>query len=180
MVPKMRKVTNAARGTTLMIIALSGLSVMCHGQQDPSWAQWDWLMGEWVGEGSGDPGEGSGSFSFNLALDQRILVRRNHTEFPENERGPAMVHEDLMIVYPGESGMPENAIYFDNEGHIINYTISSSDQSIRFTSSQAPGVPVFRLTYTFIEDKTILTTFEMSQDGETFMTYLEGKNQRVL
>jgi hypothetical protein len=46
-------------------------------------------------------------------------------------------------------------------------------------SEKIPGVPVFRLTYTFINVETVFTKFEMSQDGEKYMTYIEGKSIKL-
>ena len=35
-----------------------------------------------------------------------------------------------------------------------------------------------RLTYTPIESETVNTKFEMSQDGEKFIIYIEGKSKK--
>jgi hypothetical protein len=40
-------------------------------------------------------------------------------------------------------------------------------------------MPVFRLTYTLLSDGMVNTKFEMSQDGKTFMTYIEGKSKKI-
>ena len=83
-----------------------------------------------------------------------------------------------MIVYPDYNGNPSSAIYFDNEGHTINYTIAYSEKSIVFTSGKIPNVPIFQLTYTLLDNESVNTKFEMSQDGETFRTYTEGRCRR--
>ena len=84
-----------------------------------------------------------------------------------------------MIIYPDYSGNPAKAIYFDNEGHIINYSIMYDDKSIVFTSGWIPDVPVFRLTYSLLENETINTKFEISQDGDKFTTYIEGISKKI-
>jgi hypothetical protein len=84
-----------------------------------------------------------------------------------------------MVIYPGLSGVSANAIYFDNEGHTINYSIECFENSIVFTSNKLPGVPVFRLSYTLLDNKMVNTKFEMSRDGDTFITYVEGKSRKV-
>src|SRR5262249_53744865 len=89
--------------------------------QDP-WKPYRFLAGEWTGEGSGDPGKGSGGFSFAWDLQGKVLVRRNRSEYPATNGRPAMLHEDLMVIYQGEGGGPTRVIYFDSEGHVINYT----------------------------------------------------------
>ena len=162
----------------ILIIALFGFLSNCYGRQDSTWVKWNWLVGEWVGEGSGEPGSGGGTFSFKPDLDKKILVRNSHSEYPATEKTPKVIHEDLMIVYPDYSGNPSKAIYFDNEGHTINYTVTYSDKSIVLTSEKIPHVPVFRLSYSLLENGMVNTKFEISKDGEKFSTYIEGKSSR--
>ena len=83
-----------------------------------------------------------------------------------------------MIIYPATDGNTSKAIYFDNEGHVINYNVTFSEKAIVFQSEKIPDVPVFRLTYSLLENEIINTKFEMSQDGQNFMTYVEGKSKR--
>jgi len=162
-----------------LTVALFGLLTTCLAQSNSTWDKWSWLAGEWVGEGSGQPGQGGGTFSFKPSLDNKILVRESHSEYPAAGSKPQIIHNDLMIIYPDYSGNPVKAIYFDNEGHTINYSISYADKLIALTSDKIPGVPVFRLTYTLLENEIVNTKFEMSQDGEKFTTYIEGKSKKA-
>ncbi len=148
------------------------------GQQDTAWNKWNWLIGEWVGEGSGVPGQGGGWFSLVPDLNGKILMRKNHSEYPATKDKPQTVHDDLMVVYPGKTGAAEKAIYFDNEGHVISYTIDHLGTSIVFTSTKEGNVPIYRLTYIPIDKKNITVRFEMSPDGQKFHTYVEGKCKR--
>lgn len=161
--------------TTLFFV----LTISCLGQQNATWEKWSWLMGEWKGEGSGQPGKGGGTFSFAFNLDKKIIERKSHSEYPATENKPLIIHDDLMIVYLDFTENPTKAIYFDNEGHSINYKISYADKSIVMISDKIPNVPVFRLTYTLLDNSTVNTKFEMSQDGEKFMTYIEGKSKKI-
>jgi hypothetical protein len=61
---------------------------------------------------------------------------------------------------------------------VITYSITYSDQSIALTSDKIPNVPIFRLTYTLLDDAIVNTKFEMSQDGEKYTTYIEGKSKK--
>lgn len=166
------------KGRILLTIIFCGILTTVFSQQKPSWDQWSWLTGEWVGEGSGQPGTGGGTFSFKTDLDQNILVRKSHSEYPATAGKSKVIHDDLMVVYPDFAGTPSKAIYFDNEGHTINYSITYSDKSIILTSDKIPNVPTFRLTYSLIDTETVNTKFEMSQDGEKFFMYIEGKSKK--
>jgi len=160
----------------LLTIALFGFIAICVGQENSKWDSWKWIIGEWIGEGSGQPGQGSGTFSFSFDLDNNIIIRKSHSEYPASESRPETIHDDLMIVYPDHQDSSYKAIYFDNEGHTISYTITFSDKSIIFTSDNIPNTPIFRLVYTLIDSETVNTLFEMSRDGDNFMPYIEGKS----
>ena len=162
-----------------LLMALFFLVSFSFAQQNSKWANWSWLMGEWKGEGSGQPGQGGGAFSFTNDLDGNILVRKSHSDYPASGSKPAVEHDDLMIVSLDITDNPTKAIYFDNEGHTINYSITYAPNTIVLISDKIPNVPIFRLTYTSLEDQTVNTKFEMSQDGVKFMTYIEGKSIKV-
>ena len=100
--------------------------VQAASDQDP-WSSCRFLLGQWTGEGSGQPGQGKGGFSFAPELEGKVLVRRNVNEIATGPGRPPTVHEDLMVVYPAEKGQPLRAIYFDNEGHVISYTVHPSE-----------------------------------------------------
>lgn len=84
-----------------------------------------------------------------------------------------------MVVSLDYSGNPTKAIYFDNEGHTINYSISYTPHTIVLLSDKIPNIPIFRLTYSLLDNNEVNTRFEMSQDGEKFTTYIEGKSAKV-
>jgi hypothetical protein len=163
----------------IIVFALLNFVSYSFAQQNPAWSNWSWLTGNWKGEGSGQPGQGGGTFSFQTELDGKIMVRKSHSEYPSNANQPAAVHNDLMIVSLDFTGNPTKAVYFDNEGHTINYTITYAPKTIVLLSDKVPNAPVFRLTYTLLDNQMVNTKFEMSQDGEKFMTYIEGKSVKV-
>lgn len=146
---------------------------------NPQWASWQFLIGEWVGEGSGQPGEGSGYFSFLPDLQNTVLMRKSHAEYPASKDRPAFSHDDLMIVYQDTS---TKAMYIDNEGHIINYSVefSKDKNSVTFVSSFSPTSPRYRLIYIKLDNSRVKTTFEIAPPGEpdAFVQYLEGTAQR--
>jgi len=162
----------------ILITLLLFVNFIVSGQQvNQNWKKWNHLLGEWVGEGNGQPGQGEGSFSFQTDLDGKILVRKNHTVFPETAQTKELIHDDLLIVYQADQQDAHEAIYFDNEGNTIKYKINYTDKSVILTSDKNNNGPRFRLTYSAIDSKTVLVTFEMSspQAPEEFKMYLSGK-----
>jgi hypothetical protein len=82
------------------------------------------LLGQWAGAGQGQPGTGSGGFTFEKDLDGKILLRRSRVDYPSTKDRPAFVHTDLTIVYSSPAGL--GASYFDNEGHYIQYRVEGA------------------------------------------------------
>ena len=98
-------------------------------------------------------------------LQGNVLVRKNVATTPTGR------HEDLMVIYPEAPGL--RAIYFDNEGHVIHYRVTTAESQAVFTSEEGPG-PRFRLTYRKNGDGTVRIVFEIAPPGGDFKTYLEG------
>lgn len=166
----------------LAVIALCVPVVFAQAQENPSLKKYSFLIGEWVGEGNGQPGQGTGYFSIQPDLDGRILVRKNHTEYPATAQKAAFVHDDLMIIYADKTGDPSQAIYMDNEDHTIHYTITSSEnpRTVTFTSTITPAMPTFRLSYIQLDSSTLNVRFEIAPPGkpDAFNPYLQGKVHR--
>lgn len=158
---------------SLLILPLHSLS-----QSSSSWNKWDWLTGEWDGEGSGIPGEGFSNFTFSFDLDSSILVRKSHSDFSAGDFKRRVIRDEIMIVYL-TNGEPENAILFNNEGHTIKYTITYRDSSIVLTSEPVTNSPSFRFTYEKINRDSVKTRFEMSRDGINFISYVEGISKKI-
>lgn len=142
--------------------------------QPAGWAPLAFLFGDWDGIGSGAPGESAGRFSLREDLGGNVLVRRNEADTPRGR------HEDLMVVYHAAPG-PDRAIYFDNEGHVIHYTLeaASAPGQATFVSDAVAGMPRFRLTYRLNDDGTVNIAFAIAPPGAAeFKTYLEGAARR--
>ena len=173
------------RRRTLLYLGFLLVPVFAGAQQtkEPDvWAPWQFLMGRWAAAGSGEPGEGKGTFSFALELQGKILVRRSRLDFPATPDHAAFAHEDLMIIYPESGTTPNRAIYFDSEGHVIHYAATFSEQGkvLTFLSEASPQTPRQRLTYYPAESGTLKVKFEIAPPGkpEAFVTHVEGVAHR--
>jgi hypothetical protein len=172
------------------LASLVGVLLLCAGaagqaplpaKTAPSWDRWTFVLGDWVADGGGSPGQGTGRFSFAFDLDRRILVRKNHNEFPASQGHPASVHDDLLIVYPEGDRM--RAAYFDNEDHVIRYTVepSAEPNTLTLVSDRTPGAPRFRLVYRAAPGGGLAIRFEIAQPDrpDVFSAYLEGTAHRA-
>jgi hypothetical protein len=163
-------------------VVLAGPASLSRGE-DP-WEPYRFLMGDWVGGGSGQPGAGEGRFSLATDLQGKILVRKGRLDLtPTPGKKAAPPHEDLMVIYPSEGGRGTKAVYFDSEGHIINYRVSFSDDQkvLTFLSDSPAGAPTFRLTYTKGDAHIVKVKFEIAAGDkpQDFKTYMQGDVRRA-
>ncbi len=143
-------------------------------------SQWSSLLGQWTSESSA--GVAAGTCAFRFELGGHILVRTNHAEVLANDSRAAGPHDDLMVIYPGTSGAEARATYWDNEGHVIEYsgTWSADGSALTFLSKPGPG-PQFRLTYKKLEKDRLNVSFDMAPPGQAgaFKTYTSGVIRRL-
>jgi hypothetical protein len=149
---------------------------------NPNLASLKFLLGKWIGEGSAEAGTGSGYFTFETSLQDKALVRKNHSEYRAAKEGLLYVHDDLMIVYLDAATKQVRAFYTDSEGHVINYATSISRDGKRFvflSDAQADG-PRYRLTYTVTQPNAMSVTLEMAPADrpDQFEKTVEGKVRR--
>ncbi len=141
--------------------------------------QWRLLIGEWTSEASTVAGPGACAFQFSLG--GHILVRTNHAEVLAAGGRAGGTHDDLMVIHPGTTDAQAQATYWDNEGHVIEYsaTWSSDGNSLTFLSKPGTG-PQFRLSYKKLDADTLSVSFDLAPPGQpgAFKTYTSGRIQR--
>jgi hypothetical protein len=149
------------------------LAAVAHGDADP-FADWAPLLGSWNAKG---PGDTKGGFTLERALDGKVLLRKNHAEYPDKK----VVHDDLMVIYA--EGGATRADYYDSEGHVIRYAVAMTPAQKRvvFLSEAQPGAPRFRLTYDYGEKDAIALAFDIAPPGQpdAWKSYIQATVHRV-
>lgn len=161
------------QGTSMKLIRLlAAVFLLCTAAwpQQPSdhtWDAWKFLLGAWDGQGGGQPGQGSGTFSFALDLQGKVLVRKNHSDYPATKERAAYSHDDLMIVYVDPDTKDKRAFWTDSDGHVIHYSafVSSDGRVVTFISDVLPAAPRYRFTYTQTQPNQVGITFEVAPPG---------------
>jgi len=160
----------------LMLVALLTACSILHAQSNDAWKKLDFLLGQWIGiagEKDGQLGAGQGSFSFQLELNRKIIVRRNNARYDSGVQ-----HDDLMVIYLDSSNETPHAIYFDSEGHVIRYRIMlPSANRVVFESDSAQPGPRYRLTY-WLENGSLNGRFEVAAPASDYKIYLSWKSAR--
>lgn len=163
----------------LLFTELALFSLAADASSDDAWMPFQFLVGDWVGSGSGKPGEGTGEFSLKFDLSHKILVRRNRNQLaPKPGENTGATHEDLMIIYPQSGQRPFRAEYFDNEGHVIHYVVSFAEHKAIFQTDDPGVAPKFRLTYELKSDGNLTIDFAVAAPGKEFQTYVRGTARR--
>ena len=169
--------------TSLLSIALLAFAIRALAQTAPPADQWksiSFLEGPWIATAQGAGGVAtSGRYTFTQELGHHIMAR--HSTSDPNCKGPATFdceHGDLLYIFQDAPAQPLKAIYFDNEGHVIHYTVSTPDpMTAIFLSDPVPATsgpgPRFRLVYR-LSGAVMSGKFQMQMPGqEDWKSYLE-------
>jgi hypothetical protein len=167
----------------LHMLAVAAVAVLhgsgVGGAVPPDLQPLSFLVGSWEASGAGQPGSGVGTFVFSWSLQDRVMVRNSFAEYAATGATPASRHDDLMIIYAGSNGV--RADYFDNEGHVIRYSVRPSANQAVFTSDVVAGEPRFRIRYTRTADGGLEGEFEIAAPDapETFKQYLSWHSRKT-
>jgi hypothetical protein len=147
---------------------------------DP-WAALRFLVGSWEAKTVGGvaQAQASSTYAFRLELRDHVMERHASTGFCSGPDEFDCRHSDMLFIYPGANGQGFQAIYFDNEGHVIRYDVSTPKTGAAvFLSDAAQSGPQFRLTYELVDD-VMTGKFELKGPGQAdFMSYLEWSGKR--
>jgi len=142
---------------------------------DP-WQAVRFLEGTWNAKTStGSAGAiASGTYTFKRDLNGHVLVRLSESKDCKGPEDYNCNHTDMLTVYQEGRGQPLQAIYFDNEGHVIRYRISSpAEKSVVFLSDPTTRGPQYQLVYE-LKGAEMEGKFQMRMPGKTQWTsYLE-------
>jgi hypothetical protein len=170
----------AASVAAILMAALAAPAPARAGSPPAPLASLDFLVGDWTGGGGGTPGQAEGGTTFAPALQGRVLIRTNFAVTPATATTPSSRHDDLMVVHADDRGVVR-ADYYDNEGHVIRYTVTSPQAGqVVFTSEATAEGPQFRLTYETGAAGVVKGTFAFAPPGKpgAFTPYLKWEMTR--
>jgi len=172
----MRKVKGFALALTMSVATTATLQAAAPTGLDAL----SFLLGTWVTARGDQPGVPYGSATFARDLLDRVIVRRSFADIEPVGDGPTLHHADLMVIHADASGTIQ-ADFYDNEGHVIRYSVTVPAPGIAsFVSEAAPGAPCYRLTYRLGDNGRLAGRFEIAPPGkpEEFAPYLAWTSTR--
>jgi hypothetical protein len=145
------------------------------GKADP-WVGLRFLVGSWGAKTTGGvaQAQAAAGYAFRLELNDHILARHSRSGAYAAPDDFHCQHNDLLYIFPAPSGQAFQAIYFDNEGHVIHYDVSTPKPgSVVLLSDPAQPGPQYRLSYTLLGG-VMSGQFELKMPGQAdFTSYLE-------
>ena len=147
---------------------------------DP-WAGLRFLVGSWEAKTTGGVAQAqvSAGYAFRLELRDHVLARHSRSGACSAPDDFNCQHSDLLYIYPTGNGAAFEAIYFDNEGHVIHYGVTTPKPgTVVFLSDPAQSGTQYRLSYTFL-DGLMSGQFELKMPSQAeFTSYLEWSGKR--
>jgi hypothetical protein len=170
------------RNAIVVVIAVLSLAGTAALAAEPAALQpFAFLVGEWRASGSGKPGEASGTAVFARGLQGRVILRTSYAEYPPKAGKPGSRHDDLMVIYADSSG-GVRADYYDSEGHVIRYVVTSPAAGQAVFVSEALGRESrFRLSYTLAPAGVLKGEFAIAPAGarDAFTPYLTWESRKA-
>lgn len=146
---------------------------------DP-FASLSFLVGTWGARTVNNPAVTAiGTYTFRMEFNGHILARHTVAAGCKGPEDFNCEHSDLLYIYTDGAGKPLRAIYFDNEGHVIHYAVTSqSPNTAEFLSDPAAGGPQFRLFYE-LKEEVMSGKFQIRMPGgQEWKSYLEWTGSR--
>ncbi len=165
---------------TMILLIPCVLPAQTPAKPDP-WAGLRFLLGSWEAKTTGGvaQAQASAGYTFRMELRDHLLTRHSRSGACASPQDFDCQHNDLLYIYPSANGQALEAIYFDNEGHVIHYDLSTPKPgSVVFLSDPVSPGPQYRLSYDLLEG-VMTGKFEIKMPGQTdFISYLEWSGKR--
>lgn len=147
---------------------------------DPGIARLDFMVGEWRGTSSGEPGEGKVERVCTKALNDRFVECRTTVTYPpqpKNKKGE--VHVDRAFYSYDKASRKLRLRQFHGEGFVNTYSESAA---LVFETVEIENIPPgwrARETYEHPSAGAWTERFELAAPGKGFTLYSASSLQRV-
>ena len=133
------------------------------------------LLGTWTAHtnaSGASHADSSGEYTFHTDLNGTAIVRTTTADTCVAPQAFDCQHHDLLTIYREADSATLRALYLDNEGHTIHYTLSFPAPNTAIFLSSGPRLQ-FRLLY-HLEDNVMTGKFQFAPPGsKAFKSYLE-------
>jgi hypothetical protein len=143
-------------------------------------ARLSFMIGEWRGTSSGDPGEGKVERVCSKVLNDRFIECRTTTTYPAQPKNPkGEVHVDRAFYSYDKGAKKLHLRQFQGEGFVNSY---GETEALVFLTVEIENIPAgwrARETYTVVSADGWSERFELAEPGKDFALYSASTLQRV-
>lgn len=140
------------------------------------------FVGNWAGEGDGEPGHGKYERSYQFILNKNFIEIKNKSTYPPTAQNPkGEVHEDIGYFSYDKSSKKFKLRQFHIEGFVNEFileSISIDKKTIVFITESIENIPKGwrgKETYRLINENEIEETFELAEPEKDFAVYSKVK-----
>lgn len=139
------------------------------------------FIGNWTGEGGGEPGRGKYERSYQFVLNGNFIEVKNKASYPAKTADkPGEVHEDVAYFSFDNATKLFKLRQFRSDGAVNEYvldSISPDRQTYVFVTESVENMPGgyrARQMFRFVNDKEFGETFEVAAPGKNFVVYTKA------
>lgn len=169
-----------------MTVWIPGLSSSQTSKQDSIWLPLKGFIGNWTGEGGGEPGVGKYERSYQFVLNEKFIEVKNKSTYPPSVKQPkGEVHEDIGYISYDKVRRRFILRQFHAEGYVNQFTLdslSADGKSLVFVSEAIENIPAgwrAKESYQLLNENEIQETFELAAPNKDFEVYSRVTLQRV-
>ena len=159
--------------------AFAQIAAPAQSLSDPV-ASLSFLLGTWEAKTVNNPDvTATGTYTFRTELNGHVLARHTVATGCKGPDDFNCRHGDLLYIYSDGPAHSLHAIYFDNEGHVIHYLVTTpTPTTAEFLSDAAAPGPQFRLLYE-LKAEVMSGKFQIRMPGQPdWKSYLEWTGSR--
>jgi hypothetical protein len=144
-----------------------------------------YLIGQWQGQGSGQPGVSSVTHTYEYILDSAFVRFETESIYKPQEKNPkGEVHRSLGVIGYDETSRKFIAYIFHNESFVEEDTIGFSADSTEFyiLSSRLVNIPEgwrSKLTFRKTSSDTHEQIFELAPPGKEFKHFVTNRMEKI-
>jgi len=155
-------------------------------KQDSIWQPFKFFVGNWQGQGGGEPGIGEYERAYQFVLGKKFIEVRNKSTYPPSDNYPkGEVHENIDFFSYDKGRQSFVLRQFHIEGFVNQYkleSISADGKRIVFVSEAIENIPAgwrAKETYQILNDNQFQETFELAEPNKEFNVYTTVTLTRV-
>jgi len=176
-----------SRRLAILLLAVLPLAGRAQAPKPESiWQPFQFFLGNWKGQGRGEPGQGEYERSYRLIFNDRFIEVRNKSSWLPTANNPkGEVHEDLGYLSYDKGRKTYVLRQFHIEGFVNQYrleSLSADGRRIVFISEAIENIAAgwrAKETYQLTGENELIETFELAPPNKDFEVYSAATLKRI-